>query len=54
MKSSEAICLSGISRVDEGETQASEAELRVELAAKMLVIAWTMMKNNTAFDSSTF
>ena len=29
-----------------------KTKIRVKLAAKMLVIAWTMMKNNTAFDSS--
>jgi transposase len=27
-------------------------KMRVKLAVKMLVIAWTMMKNQTAFDSS--
>ena len=26
-------------------------KMRVKLAAKMLVVAWTMMKNNTAFDA---
>ena len=29
-----------------------KTKIRVKLAAKMLVIAWTMMKNNTAFDPS--
>jgi transposase len=27
-----------------------KAKMRVKLAAKMLVIAWTMMKNETAFN----
>ena len=27
-------------------------KMRVKLAAKLLVIAWAMMKNNTAFDAS--
>jgi transposase len=29
-----------------------KTKVRVKLAAKMLVIAWTLMKNNTAFDPS--
>ena len=29
-----------------------KTKMRVKLAAKLLVIAWTMMKNETAFDPS--